>query len=157
MLKRAVWRTVSASSAASTAALRRVNLPVVALKFGRDRTNGWQISALLPAAALALTAINQLSKEPAECIGPNFIAEAAELAMPSVCNILVDVRGPFGASGLAAGSGFVIDSSGLIATNAHVVAPAAQVGGRLLVTLWDGRKFPAKVKPNKTVSEGSKN
>lgn len=46
---------------------------------------------------------------------------------------------------MATGSGFIIDSNGLVATNAHVVAGTAQTGGRLLVTLSDGRKFPGKV------------
>jgi S1-C subfamily serine protease len=76
----------------------------------------------------------------------NFIADAAEIAAHSVVNILVDVRGPWGAQGLATGSGFIIDGEeGLIATNAHVVASAAQSGNRLLVTLKDGRKLIGRV------------
>jgi len=77
----------------------------------------------------------------------NFLADAAELASPVVVNILVDVRGPWGVTGLATGSGFIVDGAhGLVATNAHVVAPAAESNGRMVVTLTDGRKFGAKVK-----------
>lgn len=47
--------------------------------------------------------------------------------------------------GQASGSGFIIDSSGLVATNAHVVANALHRGSALTVTLNDGRKFNGKV------------
>ena len=55
---------------------------------------------------------------------------------------------------MGTGSGFIIDENGLIATNAHVVAPAVDANQRgiagisaadLLVTLNDGRKFKATV------------
>jgi len=76
----------------------------------------------------------------------NFIADAADVASPTIVNILVDVKGPWGSQGIATGSGFIIDGeAGLIATNAHVVAAAAQSGSRLLVTLNDGRKFVGRV------------
>jgi len=39
------------------------------------------------------------------------------------------------------GSGFIIDPSGLIVTNAHVI----ESGGRIQVRLEDGRRFPATV------------
>ena len=59
------------------------------------------------------------------------------------------------------GSGFIIDEEGLIATNAHVVAPAVDANNKngggggggarpaagLVVTLNDGRKFNATVHP----------
>jgi len=76
----------------------------------------------------------------------NFIADAAEVAAPAVVNILVDVHGPLGMSGLATGSGFIVDSSkGLVATNAHVVAHAAATKGRVFVTLHDNRRLSGKV------------
>jgi len=42
--------------------------------------------------------------------------------------------------GQGSGSGVVWDSGGLIVTNAHVAR-----GPKMLVALWDGREFEAKV------------
>jgi serine protease Do len=42
---------------------------------------------------------------------------------------------------LGAGSGFIIDPSGIIVTNNHVVGPAS----RIMVSLTDGTKLPAQV------------
>ncbi|PWC33233.1 DegQ family serine endoprotease [Azospirillum sp. TSO35-2] len=47
--------------------------------------------------------------------------------------------GPGAQPGMALGSGFVIDPSGLIVTNNHVVSDAAEIA----VTLHDGTKLPA--------------
>ena len=49
--------------------------------------------------------------------------------------------GPGGLPGMALGSGFIIDPSGLIVTNSHVVADAAEIS----VTLHDGTRLPAKL------------
>ena len=49
--------------------------------------------------------------------------------------------GPGGPPGMALGSGFIIDPSGLIVTNSHVVADAAEIS----VTLHDGTRLPAKL------------
>ncbi len=48
--------------------------------------------------------------------------------------------GPAGVA-LAAGSGFIISRDGMIVTNDHVIAGAAQI----MVTLNDGEQFPAKL------------
>ena len=48
---------------------------------------------------------------------------------------------PPGLPSMALGSGFIIDPSGLIVTNNHVVADAAEIA----VTLHDGTKLPAKL------------
>ena len=48
---------------------------------------------------------------------------------------------PHGSPSMALGSGFIIDPSGLIVTNNHVVADAAEIA----VTLHDGTKLPAKL------------
>jgi putative serine protease PepD len=47
--------------------------------------------------------------------------------------------------GAGTGSGFVIDSSGYILTNNHVISDAAQSGGSIQVSLSDGTFYAAKV------------
>ncbi len=49
--------------------------------------------------------------------------------------------GPGGLPSMALGSGFIIDPAGLIVTNSHVVADAAEIS----VTLHDGTRLPAKL------------
>ena len=49
--------------------------------------------------------------------------------------------GPGGTPSMAAGTGFIFDKDGYIATNNHVVADA----GEVTVTMYDGRELPAKV------------
>jgi serine protease Do len=58
----------------------------------------------------------------------------------------VDPRSPFGGRGngqpeMAVGSGFVIDASGIVVTNNHVVENAQQI----TVKLSDGRELPGRV------------
>ena len=50
-------------------------------------------------------------------------------------------EGPRGMPTMAAGTGFIFDQDGYIATNNHVVADA----GEVTVTMYDGRELPAKV------------
>jgi serine protease Do len=50
-------------------------------------------------------------------------------------------EGPRGMPSMAAGTGFIFDKDGYIATNNHVVADA----GEVTVTMYDGRELPAKV------------
>ena len=47
--------------------------------------------------------------------------------------------------GGSTGSGFIIDSSGYILTNSHVIASAVMSGGDIRVRLNDGSSFDAKV------------
>jgi serine protease Do len=77
-------------------------------------------------------------------------AAARQAATPSLDQFFRDFFGEKGAPGGAnppasefssLGSGFIIDPSGLIVTNDHVIANAAQIN----VTLSDGGKFEAKV------------
>ena len=63
----------------------------------------------------------------------NFIADAAEKASPALVNITVTSM-----MKKASGSGFVVDSSGLIFTNTHVVGDAMRNGAAVTVTLSDG-------------------
>mmetsp|Transcript_2080 Transcript_2080/g.6249 ORF Transcript_2080/g.6249 Transcript_2080/m.6249 type:complete len:399 (+) Transcript_2080:103-1299(+) len=73
-------------------------------------------------------------------LSSSFIADAAARVAPALVNISVQPAG----SGLraamqgASGSGFVVDPSGLVLTNCHVVRDAAARGGTVTVTLSDG-------------------
>jgi putative serine protease PepD len=69
---------------------------------------------------------------------PNWTATAAAVA-PSVVAITVEAGGASGQ-----GSGVIIDDKGHILTNHHVVSEAGQ-GGKLAVTLYDGRTYRATV------------
>ncbi len=91
---------------------------------------------------------------------PDFVALAAKLS-PAVVNISTEqsaaeaddpLAQPFGRFGQpfgddgptnpqSLGSGFIINKSGYIVTNAHVV----EGSHRILVTLKDGRQFPARL------------
>lgn len=73
----------------------------------------------------------------ADAANPNWTATAA-VVTPSVVAISLQVQG-----GAAQGSGVVIDTSGHIVTNNHVVGDA--VDGSIEVTLADGRIFKATV------------
>lgn len=78
----------------------------------------------------------------------NFIADIVEQCAPSVVNIeirdrrLVDISSgkPMFASN---GSGFIVNSNGLILTNAHVVINKPHTA--IVVTLHDGRSFDARI------------
>src|SRR5690606_5716707 len=72
-------------------------------------------------------------------IGPGQVPDWVRLAEevgPSVVAIDVRTRG-----GAGQGSGVIVDGEGRIITNHHVVAGGTQI----LVTLWDGRLYPASV------------
>lgn len=68
------------------------------------------------------------------------VAEIAQRVLPSVVSIEAQSGG-----GGSTGSGFIIDSSGYILTNSHVIASAALSGGDIRVRLNDGSSFDAKV------------
>ena len=71
----------------------------------------------------------------------NFIADAAERALPSVVNIQCSGKGPWGQRSESSGSGFVVSSDGMVVTNKHVVDSARAVK----VTMSDGRQYRARV------------
>lgn len=73
----------------------------------------------------------------------NFIAETVEKVAPSLVFIEIREANAFfrGAISVSNGSGFIIDSDGLIMTNAHVVANKKSV----TVKLSDGRIFNGTV------------
>ena len=68
---------------------------------------------------------------------PDSVAGLANRVLPSVVSITTG-------SG-STGSGFIIDSSGFILTNNHVVEQAALSKGRILVTLNNGKEFESKI------------
>jgi putative serine protease PepD len=70
---------------------------------------------------------------------PDWVALAAAVG-PTV--VAIDVRT---ASGSGAGSGVLVSDDGRIVTNHHVVGPAVDGGGTIVVTLSDGRMFGAAV------------
>jgi HtrA serine peptidase 2 len=65
----------------------------------------------------------------------NFIADAVDIASPSVVNIQCEVSSGF-VHGTSTGSGFIIDKSGFIITNAHVVSRASP-NKRINIRLWN--------------------
>jgi len=97
-------------------------------------TNVIGVSALLAASSMLLlerSAESSSSKNDTR-FTRNFIADAVEATAPSVVNITTMSN-----RGYSTGSGFIIDSSGLVVTNAHVVGNAK----RFKVTLHDGREL----------------
>jgi putative serine protease PepD len=70
---------------------------------------------------------------------PDSVAGIAQRVLPSVVSISTE-----SSSGSATGSGFIIDSTGYILTNNHVVESALN-GGVITVTLNNGKSIGAKV------------
>lgn len=71
---------------------------------------------------------------------PDSVAGIAQRVLPSVVSISTRTL-----NGGGTGSGFIIDSSGYILTNNHVISDAAQSGGSIQVSLNDGTTYAAKV------------
>lgn len=71
---------------------------------------------------------------------PDSVAGIAQRVLPSVVSISTRTL-----TGGGTGSGFIIDSSGYILTNNHVISDAAQSGGSIQVSLNDGSTYAAKV------------
>jgi putative serine protease PepD len=67
---------------------------------------------------------------------PGSVADIAQRVLPSVVSISAD-----GDLGSSTGTGFVIESSGYILTNNHVIAEAAAANGKIEVILNSGEKF----------------
>ncbi|MFC5719849.1 S1C family serine protease [Streptomyces gamaensis] len=72
---------------------------------------------------------------------PGSVADIASKALPSVVTIEAQSGGGDGGTG----TGFVYDKQGHILTNNHVVASAAQGGGKLTATFSDGKQYEAEV------------
>ena len=68
---------------------------------------------------------------------PDSVAGLANRVLPSVVSITT-ARG-------SSGSGFIIDSSGFILTNNHVVEDAALSKAKIIVTLNNGEEFESRI------------
>ncbi|MBI3428763.1 MAG: trypsin-like peptidase domain-containing protein [Actinobacteria bacterium] len=71
---------------------------------------------------------------------PNSVAGIAQRVLPSVVSISTQTE-----AGSDTGSGFVIESSGYILTNNHVVEGAASGSGSIVVKLNNGRSLDATI------------
>jgi putative serine protease PepD len=71
---------------------------------------------------------------------PGSVADIAQRVLPSVVSISAR-----GARGGGSGTGFIIDSTGFILTNNHVISDAAVDGGRIEVQLNDGTTLGATI------------
>lgn len=71
---------------------------------------------------------------------PNSVAGIAQRVLPSVVSISTQTE-----TGSDTGSGFVIESSGYILTNNHVVEGATSASGSIVVKLNNGRSLDATV------------
>lgn len=114
------------------------------LKEESEEKEGYILKSLMPSIAAAVPttiAVSNRSKF-------NFLADIVEMAAPAVVYIEIKdkrhvdyySREPITVSN---GSGFIVDSSGLILTNAHVVINKAHTF--LVVKLHDGRQFEGRV------------
>jgi putative serine protease PepD len=111
---------------------------IASLGIGSGLAGGYAATGLedQPAATVATTPVTTGTTGTA---ASGSLAAVAAAVAPSVVSITVRSAGE-----QVEGSGVVLDSDGLIVTNAHVVAGAGQ-GGRITVDLSDGRTVAATV------------
>ncbi len=98
------------------------------------------IATLLVAAVLLAAPAPALSRG-----APDSFADLVERVMPAVVNVSTSQTVlPGGSDGQAVslGSGFIIDESGIVVTNNHVIAEADEI----LVILADGTEYPARLR-----------
>ncbi len=101
------------------------------LAFSRRR---WCPGLWLVAGTVFSLAVVSLAEEPEQAEGLLSVEQVVDLARPSLA--VISVSGRDGRE-LGVGTGFVIDSAGLIATNLHVIGDARQ----FRVELGDGRQL----------------
>ena len=109
----------------------------------RQFTAALLIGASLTAASPALApALAQAAPRPG---APESFADLVERVMPAVVNVSTSQAGPGGErdpQAASLGSGFIIDPSGIVVTNNHVIRSADAIE----VVLADGRTLPAVVR-----------
>ena len=113
--------------------------------------------AVIGLAAAGLLFAAEATVSPSLARGaPDSFADLAEKLTPAVVNIssaqsvdggrasgeLAPLQRKFGRPAVSLGSGFIIDPSGIVVTNNHVIDNADEI----TVTLNDGREFTAKVR-----------
>lgn len=82
-------------------------------------------------SANLVTATNSIERK------PDSVAGLANRVLPSVVSITTQAG--------SSGSGFIIDSSGYILTNNHVVEEAALAKAKIVVTLNNGKEFESSI------------
>ncbi len=93
-------------------------------------------AASLTEPGATLTPLTEARERP-----PGSVADIAQRVVPAVVSIEVRVGEEGGT-----GSGVVIDGSGFVLTNNHVIAPAAEVQGAEIETVFsDGTRTPASI------------
>ena len=110
-----------------------------------DPATGQQAMAAAPAATTASAAVFDVGDS-------SVVKEIAKAVGPAVVAIITGGSASDGSSGFAlqgAGSGVIVDPSGLILTNRHVVGE----GGSLTVYLDDGRQFEGKLEGVDTLTD----
>ena len=85
--------------------------------------------------------INQKKKSGGPFLSQDFIADAVSLAIPALVNIVVEVNNGWYGGGISTGSGFIISEDGYIVTNNHVVQAGLTGGGKVIITLSNGKKY----------------
>ena len=108
-------------------------------------------SAVHAEPAAAKSAATKQSAGP--FLGPDFIADAVSKAAPALVNISVEVQQSWGGGGVSTGSGFIITEDGYVVTNNHVVAAGFSGGGKVSVTLSNGRRYRARVHSRDQMSD----
>ncbi len=101
--------------------------------------------AATPAAVSRSTSTSSIAPTQAS----SSAAAIYQQAVPGVVTITTEVAGRFGRTGQGTGSGIVLNTSGDILTNAHVVAGASQIQ----VTFNDGRTLPATLSSSNTSAD----
>ena len=103
-----------------------------------------ELRAIRDAAKVAeLSSVGKMFTTLARLIGPTVVNVTSKRRVLTIADEIAVLRGetPTGATGERVGSGLIIESDGVIATNYHVVARSDEID----VTLSDGRRFVAEL------------